>query len=153
MWYSGYPINYYYFGHLIFALIIKVSTVASAIGYNLSVATLFALTFTSAFSLASNFVFTHSTKFKLRRVILAGLLSALLLTLGGNLHAVYKIAKINIKNEGRLVLTRAALASGLPNHNWYPMLLVLSVSIRRPTKDYSTNSLSTALLSLIFLAT
>lgn len=119
MWFSGEPINYYYFGHLIFAVLTKLSNINSAITYNLSIATACALTFISGFSLASNFVFFSLKKPKLFTPIAVGLLSALLLTFGGNLHVVYKITKINIKNEGGLVLTKEAAIKAAQSY-WYP---------------------------------
>jgi uncharacterized membrane protein len=67
MWFAGQSINYYYFGHLIFALITKLSTVISSVGYNLSVATVCALTFTSAFSLVSNITYLSLTKKTLKK--------------------------------------------------------------------------------------
>jgi len=114
MWYAGLPINYYYFGHLIFALLTKVSAIPSAITYNLSIATLCSLTFVSAFSLVANLASKHKS------FLLAGLFSALLLTYGGNLHPIYKILRINyIANEGHLVLTPSALAESAKGY-WYP---------------------------------
>lgn len=119
MWFSGQPINYYYFGHLIFAVITKISGISSAITYNLSIATVCALTFTSGFSLASNISFNFLKKLNLKLVLVSGLASALLLTFGGNLHAVYKIIKINIKNEGKLTLTVDAINRAKQSY-WYP---------------------------------
>ncbi|MBU4210672.1 hypothetical protein KKB16_04195 [Patescibacteria group bacterium] len=141
MWFSGEPINYYYFGHLYFAFLTKLSGINSAITYNLSMATVCALTFSSAFSLASNLVFSFLKKHNnfvipsevegslanarcsaiagLKSAIIAGFVSALLLTFGGNLHTVYKIAKINIKNEGKLTLTKSAILKATQSY-WYP---------------------------------
>ncbi len=119
MWFSGEIINYYYFGHLIFALLTKLSTISSAITYNLSVATVCALTFCSTFSIASNLVFLSLKKINFKKIIITGLISALLLTFGGNLHSVYKIAKINIKNNQKLVLTKAAIMESAKTY-WYP---------------------------------
>ena len=96
MWFAGETINYYYFGHLMTAVLTKLSGLDSAITYNLMVATIFALTFTAAFSLAGNLTYTsdgrHSrmVNFKSGRLWLAtGLLSAFLLTLSGNLHTLW----------------------------------------------------------------
>lgn len=120
MWFSGASINYYYFGHLIFAVLTKLSSINSAITYNLSIATVCALTFVSGFSLSSNLVFHFLNKKNyLHTVIIAGLISALLLTFGGNLHSVYKIAKIDIENEGKLVLSKEAIAKATSTY-WYP---------------------------------
>ena len=97
MWFAGYPINYYYFGHLVFALLTKVSNISSSITYNLSIATVCALTFVSTFSLSSNLVASFIKKIPFQKIILAGLVSALLLTFGGNLHTIYKLTQ-NIPN-------------------------------------------------------
>ncbi|MFA6249986.1 MAG: DUF2298 domain-containing protein [Candidatus Shapirobacteria bacterium] len=132
MWYSGEPINYYYFGHLIFGVLTKISGIDSAITYNLSIATVCALTFVSGFSITSNLV-VHFNVFKavikkkldvrnirLKQAVLAGVFSAFLLTFGGNFHAVYKIIKLDIsQNNGRFVLTKDALNQAA-NSYWYP---------------------------------
>ena len=93
MWLAGKTINYYYFGHLKTAVLTKISSLDSAIAYNLMIATLFALSLTAAFSLGSNFVFSMMrkppSKRQKRLVIILGLFSALTLTLGGNLHSLY----------------------------------------------------------------
>jgi len=136
MWFSGEIINYYYFGHLIFAVLTKLSTISSAITYNLSIATVCALAFVSSFSIASNLVF-FALKNKVlpslskegapknigaggfKKIIAAGLISALLLTFGGNLHSIYKIAKLDIKENKGLVLTKNAITKAAGNY-WYP---------------------------------
>ena len=150
MWFAGEIINYYYFGHLIFALITKISSVISSVGYNLSIATVCALTFTSTFSLVSNITFLSFFKknkaapcpvkgdggcnsspyqrgirglregFCFKKIITAGLISALLLTFGGNLHSLYKISKINYQqNQNHLVLTKEAISKSVSAY-WYP---------------------------------
>ncbi|MDD2224655.1 MAG: DUF2298 domain-containing protein [Candidatus Shapirobacteria bacterium] len=119
MWFSGEIINYYYFGHLIFAVLTKLSNIGSAITYNLSIATVCALAFSSTFSIASNLVFLSLKKIDFKKIITAGLISALLLTFGGNLHSVYKIVKINIVDNGKLVLNKEAIAKAVDSY-WYP---------------------------------
>ncbi len=119
MWFASEPINYYYFGHLIFALITKLSNIPSAITYNLSIATVCSLTFVSTFSLASNLVSSTLKKPRVKTIIVAGLISAIILTFGGNLHAVYKIIKININDNGRLTLTPEAITKSAHAY-WYP---------------------------------
>ncbi|HEX8923274.1 MAG TPA: DUF2298 domain-containing protein, partial [Patescibacteria group bacterium] len=125
MWFAGEPINYYYFGHLMFALLTKLSGISSAITYNLAIATVCALAFVSAFSVSANLVFqfqknlknNHSKPFS---IFLAGLISALLLTFGGNLHTVYKITRLDMsQNKGRLVLTVPAIQKAADAY-WYP---------------------------------
>lgn len=119
MWFSGEIINYYYFGHLIFAVLTKLSTISSAITYNLSIATVCAMTFSFSFSIASNLVFLTLKKISLNKIITAGLISALLLTFGGNLHLIYKIIKIDIQDNKKLVLTSKALQNAADEY-WYP---------------------------------
>lgn len=46
MWWAGEPINYYYFGHLWIAVLIKISGIDPAIGYNLGLSAVFALSTT-----------------------------------------------------------------------------------------------------------
>ncbi|MDD4937571.1 MAG: DUF2298 domain-containing protein [Candidatus Shapirobacteria bacterium] len=93
MWFAGSSINYYYFGHLIFAILTKISGISSSITYNLSIATVCALTFVGTFSLSSNLVFSLIKKIGFKKIILAGFISAFLLTFGGNLHTVYKLTQ------------------------------------------------------------
>ena len=119
MWFSGNPINYYYFGHYIFAFLTKFSTISSTITYNLSIATICAFTFTFSFSLVSNLVYLFAKKIKINQVVFFGLISAFLLTFGGNLHPLYKIIKINIADNNKLVLTKDALIKSASKY-WYP---------------------------------
>ncbi|MCL4339374.1 DUF2298 domain-containing protein [Patescibacteria group bacterium] len=103
---GGYFINYYYFGHYITAFLTKLSNIDSTITYNLSIATLFALTLVLSFSLGLNLYSLHkkshsdnSQKPDMKndkkpsrlgfRIFLAGILAAFLVTLGGNLHTIY----------------------------------------------------------------
>lgn len=120
VWFSGESINYYYFGHLMFAFLTKLSGISSVITYNLSIATVCGLTFVSGFSIVSNLVRSTLKKPTSRQFILPAIISALLLTFGGNLHAIYKITKLNIQqNNNRLVLTKPALTQAMNNY-WYP---------------------------------
>jgi len=120
MWFSGETINYYYFGHLMFAVLTKISTISSAITYNLAIATICALTFVSSFSIASNLVFLSLKKISFQKIIAAGLISALLLTFGGNFHSVFKIVKLDIKNNNnKLVLNKTEINKAIDSY-WYP---------------------------------
>lgn len=96
MWLAGETVNYYYFGHLVTAVLTKLSKIDSAITYNLMIATIFAFSLTAAFSLGGNLVFATAgaqkkkqKASKLRLVLIGGMISALLLNLGGNLHLLY----------------------------------------------------------------
>lgn len=119
MWFAGLPINYYYFGHYIIAVITKLSAIPSTYTYNLAIASTCALTFTAGFSLASNLIAKINSKINLKLIIIGGLLSATLLSFGGNLHSVYKIGKNIIQNEGYLKLTQDSIKKAADSY-WYP---------------------------------
>jgi uncharacterized membrane protein len=55
-WLSGYAISYYYFGYVMLAALIRLSTVAPSVGFNLGVAMWFALTLTGAFGVVYDLV-------------------------------------------------------------------------------------------------
>jgi len=55
-WLSGFALSYYYFGYLMMATLTKLSGIPAAIAFNLSIALLFALTMSGAFSLVYNMV-------------------------------------------------------------------------------------------------
>jgi len=107
MWLGGETINYYYFGHLVSAILTRLSGIDSAITYNLMIATLFALSFVASFSFGSNLIFIGKQKnfsylrpdkhlLKIRNLklkIFGGLLTAFLVTLGGNLHPFWWFLK------------------------------------------------------------
>lgn len=88
MWLAGHSINYYYFGHLTGAVLIKLSNIASNYGYNLILATLFAMGITQTFSLCFNIVYKAFGQ-KIRLSFLAGILGTFLVNIGGNLHTIY----------------------------------------------------------------
>jgi YYY domain-containing protein len=55
-WLSGEPMQYYYFGYLVAANLIKLSNVLPSIGFNLGVATMFALSATAAYGIGKDLV-------------------------------------------------------------------------------------------------
>ena len=55
-WFAHAPINYYYFGHFLWAYVIKLGGFAPSYGYNLAFATLPAMAFVLTFSIAANAV-------------------------------------------------------------------------------------------------
>ncbi|HSA84046.1 MAG TPA: DUF2298 domain-containing protein, partial [Patescibacteria group bacterium] len=122
MWFTPLPINYYYFGHLITAVITKLSGLPSQITFNLMLSTIFALCFSQSFSIAANLF--HSlglqTTFKKMKLILAGLLGASLVTFAGNLHIIYAFFKA-YPNEFPVPLWELLFQPALfPNGYWYP---------------------------------
>ena len=53
-WLSGYGISYYYFGYLLTTLLIRFSGVPAEVGFNLMLATVFALAASAAFALVND---------------------------------------------------------------------------------------------------
>jgi len=94
MWFAGESINYYYFGHLQAAVLTKLSGLASATTYNLMIGTICGFALAETFSLTSNFIYLYQKdKSKIKNLIIGGLISALLLSLGGNLHTIVYVLK------------------------------------------------------------
>lgn len=89
LWLSPGSINYYYFGHIIVALLTKLSLLDSVVTFNLMVATLFAITLVSSFSIGGNLVHLSSDSAKKIQIFLFGAIAAFLVTMGGNLHTIY----------------------------------------------------------------
>ena len=93
LWLSPETLNYYYFGHLLVAVLTKLSFLNPVITYNLMVATLFGFTFTMSFSIGANayhkFFASQSLPFTLKRALMCGLLAAFLVSMAGNLHTIY----------------------------------------------------------------
>lgn len=118
MWYTPLSINYYYFGHLITAVLTKMSSIPSFISYNLMVATLFALTFTTSLSLGINIF--DKIIFSVKST-LAGLLSATLVTFGGNLTTIYAFFKAYVPADKPVPFWQLPLLPfSFPNGYWYP---------------------------------
>src|SRR5581483_4280324 len=96
LWLAPLTINYYYFGHLVTALLTRLSGIDPIIAYNLMIATLFAFAFSLAFSLAANLIYVYRVKevgvkhtVKKSGVIVGGMLGGFILSLAGNLHTIY----------------------------------------------------------------
>ena len=92
-WMSGYAISYYYMGYIMSAALASLSGISSAIGFNLTNASMFSLTGIAAFGVAFNLVRSRavgSSPSKLRRLprpvgaFATGLLAMLMLALMGN---------------------------------------------------------------------
>lgn len=95
MWLAGKSINYYSFGHFMGAVMLKWWGVGINVGYNLLMALLAGLILSGSFSVSVNLI---GLKKEVGRKILltGGLVSALLVTLGGNSHTIW----YGIKNGG-----------------------------------------------------
>lgn len=92
IWLSGGTINYYYFGHLGAAVVIKTLGSLPEVGYNLILSLLFALTLAGSFSIGFNLSQNFAGR-RSRICIISGLLTAVFLTLFGNLQVVFALLK------------------------------------------------------------
>ncbi|MEK7544203.1 MAG: DUF2298 domain-containing protein, partial [Patescibacteria group bacterium] len=94
MWYAGFPINYYYFGHMVTAVLTKLSGLDLAVTFNLMLATIFALTLTMSFSIG--FQLSHMSlmgPMGRMRNMAAGALTAFLVTMAGNMQTIYAFTR------------------------------------------------------------
>lgn len=87
IWFSGKSINYYYYGHYIAAFLTKLCGIDSAISYNIMLAVIFSFTLSLSFSIGAN-LFYLLKKQSLKNAVIAGIISAMLVAFGGNLHTV-----------------------------------------------------------------
>ena len=136
MWLTPHSINYYYFGHLVTAVLTKLSGIPSSITYNLMLSTIFALTFTGAFSIGANLIsflvilrersdrriseiLRYAQNDKVR-ILAAGLLSGFLVSLAGSLHSIYAFFK-PYANENPIPFWQLPFAlNSFSNSYWYP---------------------------------
>ena len=118
MWYTPLSINYYFFGHLITAVLTKLSFLPSFITYNLMLATLFTLTFTASFSIGINLFEKANLSIK---AIIAGLVSAFLVSFGGNLTTIYAFFKPYVPADKPVPFWQLPFQPfNFPNSYWYP---------------------------------
>ncbi|HZE87164.1 MAG TPA: DUF2298 domain-containing protein [Methylomirabilota bacterium] len=122
MWFTPFFINYYYFGHLMTAVLTKLSNLPSNVTFNLMLSSIFAFCFTETFSLGANLYSFLGEKVKLSTIkrSAAGLLTALLVTLGGNLHILYAFFKAYPNENPVPIWQLPFLPFSFPNNYWYP---------------------------------
>lgn len=117
IWFSGNTINYYYFGHLATAFLIKITNIKASIGYNLMLTTIFALSMTSIFTICINLINVFK-KINFFKLFIYGLLGTLLVNLSGNLHTIYLFTS-GYPNEHPIPFWKI-LSSFTPEKYWYP---------------------------------
>ncbi len=127
MWFTPLPINYYYFGHLVTALLTKISQIPSFVTYNLMIATLFAFTFTASFSIGLNLIDKiKNQKSKIKsasqnlKILLGGILTAFLVTMEGNIHAIYSFFTPYANGAPVPFWQLIFSPQNFPNLYWYP---------------------------------
>ncbi|MEK7185974.1 MAG: DUF2298 domain-containing protein [Patescibacteria group bacterium] len=143
MWFTPFSINYYYFGHLMTAVLTKISMISSSITYNLMLSSLFAFTFTCSFSIGANLIyFLLNSKSKITdiknnksvdqiskhfgfwnyelKILAGGFLTGFLVSLSGNFQVIYSFFK-NFSSENPLPFWNLIFSlTTFPNNYWYP---------------------------------
>ncbi len=86
-WLSGFGISYYYFGYVMMAMLTRLANVPATIGFNLGIATIFALTCGGAYGL----VYALLARGDKRQAGWQALFGPLLVALAGNLEGVLEV--------------------------------------------------------------
>lgn len=123
IWYASLPLNYYYFGHLTGAVLIKLTGMIPSVGYNLILATIFAQGMSLAFSLVANAAYylqKHVLKREPQIVLLAlfGFVGSFIVNFAGNLHPIYLFTS-GYPNESPVPFWEI-LGGYNPIKYWYP---------------------------------
>ncbi len=124
-WLSGYAISYYYFGYVMLAVLVRLSGVASAVGFNLGVASWFALTVLGAFSVTYSLI--NIARQEGERRLAPALLGPLFVALLGNLEGLFEVLHargvapaallrwLDVKDLG----ATSPVGRWLPTDNWW----------------------------------
>lgn len=106
IWWAGGTINYYYFGHLVTAVLTKASGLPLSVTFNLMLATLFALCFTMSYAIGKELFLRNRTgesdttgMLRIKGKIISfgstivGLITGWFVTLAGNMQTIYAFTK------------------------------------------------------------
>ncbi|MCH7811229.1 MAG: hypothetical protein IH958_01210 [Chloroflexi bacterium] len=135
-WLAGESVSYYYFGYLLISVMTRLSGVAPAIGFNLGLALIVAMTVTAAFSIVYNLAAPRERRLNeagpgtpaagftarpLVRPMIFGLVAALLLAVMGNLEGMLEwLASHNVGGSG--FWSFVGVANLVPSNSaqWFP---------------------------------
>ena len=119
-WLSGHHLNNYYFGHMIMATLTNLTSIPSAITFNLSVALIFALASIGAFSIVYNLVRLMKGGFK--AALGFGLVAAGFVVVLGNLEVVLELLYAHgLGGEGFWTwIGIEGMSSPYHSAHWYP---------------------------------
>lgn len=126
-WLAGYAISYYYFGYVMLAVLVRLSGVAPAVGFNLGVASWFALTALGAFSVSYSLIRGAQREGEREptsiRELASALLGPLFVALLGNLEGVFEVLHARGLAPEALLrwLDVKDLGTTLPAGRWIPM--------------------------------
>jgi YYY domain-containing protein len=132
-WLAGADLNYYYLGHLAMGILVKLTAVRPDEGYNLALATLFALTAAAVFTLGATLWAAGGRE---RGAVRAGLAAVGLVVVGGNLEGA-----------------RLLLADGGPlrDYDWFAVSRVMDDAIAEfPWFSFLLGDLHAHVLALPF---
>ena len=148
MWLTPHSINYYYFGHLTIAVLTHLSGIKSSITFNLSLALIFSLTFVGSFSIGANLF----SKLKKKGAIVAGIVTAIFVSFGGNLQTVY--AFFQSHSGTTLPFWQLVFSpNSFPNGYWYPNAtrFIYNTIHEFPIYSFVVSDLHAHVLSLPFV--
>ena len=91
-WLAGHSISYYYFGHFTMALVVKLTGISSAVGYNLAISLVPALLATGAMGLLYNLIRISGASSA--RAVLFALAAPMVIILLGNLEGALEFAHL-----------------------------------------------------------
>ena len=89
-WLAGYGISYYYFGYVLVSMLIRITGVASGVGFNLAVALWFSLTAVSAFGVVYNLLVKRWGDGQNLAARLGALLGPFFILISSNLEGIFE---------------------------------------------------------------
>lgn len=126
-WLSGYGISYYYFGYVLSAMVIRVSGVASSVGYNLVSALWFGMTALAAYGLVWEFLSMRNLSVNAsnvirRRVYYLALLAPITLLIVSNWFGLLDVlhARGLLGEKVSQIINLPALTTGPNSFSWFP---------------------------------
>lgn len=118
-WLTPFSLSYYHFGYVMMGALIKITGVSAAVGFNLAVALVAALTVTVAFGVVYNLVASVGSA---RRAIAFGLVGAVLVAILGNVVGVLELMAVNGLDPSAVYewADIEGLTAGKSSTAWYP---------------------------------
>ena len=98
LWFAGYGVNYYYFGYYMVSILCRLSGISPAVGYNLGLATIFAVVAVITFSIVINLI--RAAGLRSTWIAVAGAIISLLLLLFAGNPVASILAWVNFNTPG-----------------------------------------------------
>lgn len=118
-WFAGEPLNYYYYGYYLIAVIAQIAGSAPGIAFNLGLVLVTALAAMVIFGLLANLTMPSV---RLARAVGYGSLAVVLMLVLGNLEGVVELVAIHVPSSGGLLaaLDIDGLDGPRESSRWYP---------------------------------